>query len=299
MIAPALWFQALWRPRRLRLPPVLAIVFLAALAPLPAVAQTRYDTPWADVTAPSGGAARAIGGPSRGCIAGARPLAAEGEGFQVLRRWRNRYYGHPDLLAFLTRLGKAQAAAKFGPLLIGDMAQPRGGPMATGHRSHQTGIDADILFTPGPMAPAARESLTAPPSMLLPGGKGVDLKRFGPTQVAMLRHAARDPAIARIFVNFHLKKRLCQSLPPAERAEWLGKVRPWAGHDEHFHIRLHCPAGSAQCEDQDPIPAGDGCDDSLEAWFRPAPPPDPNAPKPPKPRLPVLPAACDAVLTAK
>lgn len=278
---------------------VLLIALCLGLAALPAAAQTRYETPWSKVAAPSQGQAKSIGGPARGCIAGAKSLAAEGEGFQVLRRWRNRYYGHPDLIAFLTRLGRAQARAGFGPLLIGDMAQPRGGPMATGHRSHQSGIDADILFTTGPMTPAARESLTTPPSMLLPGGGGVDLKRFGPTQVAMLKAAASDPAIARIFVNFRLKKRLCQTLPPAERAAWLGKIRPWAGHDEHFHIRLHCPAGSPACEDQDPVPTGDGCDDSLEAWFRPAPPPDPNAPKPPPPKPPVLPAACDAVLTAK
>ncbi|MCF4167463.1 penicillin-insensitive murein endopeptidase [Zavarzinia compransoris] len=275
----------------------LAAILLAVCLPSITGAQTRYDTPWAHVEAPSSGPARAIGGAAAGCIAGAAALPAEGEGFQVLRRWRNRFWGHGDLVAYLKRLGGRQAAAGFGPLLIGDMSQPRGGPMAFGHRSHQIGIDVDILFTTGPMSADARESLRAPPSMLAGDGRTVATERFGPAQIAMLRSAAGDPAVARIFVNFHLKKYLCDRLPAAERG-WLHKVRPWLGHDEHFHVRLLCPADSPSCREQAPIPAGDGCGDDLAQWFRPPPPRDPNAPKPKPPSAPVLPAACDAVLTA-
>jgi penicillin-insensitive murein DD-endopeptidase len=31
-----------------------------------------------------------------------------------------------------------------GGMLIGDMALPREGPMPTGHRNHQIGLDVDI-----------------------------------------------------------------------------------------------------------------------------------------------------------
>lgn len=273
----------------------LAAILLAVCLPSVAGAQTRYDTPWAHADRPSAGPTRSIGGAAAGCIAGARALPTEGAGFQVLRRWRNRFWGHGDLIAFLERQGRQQARAGFGPLLIGDMSQPRGGPMAFGHRSHQTGIDADILFTTGPMSADSREALRDPPSMLGADGKSVDTGRFGPAQIAMLRSAASDGAVARIFVNFHLKKYLCTHLPAAERG-WLHRVRPWLGHDEHFHVRLLCPADSPACKEQAPIPAGDGCGDDLDQWFRPPPRPDPNAPKPPPPRVPVLPAACDAVL---
>lgn len=274
-----------------------AALLLLLLAAAPAAAQTRYDTPWSAVERPAAGPARSIGGAAKGCVAGAEALPAEGEGFQVLRRWRNRFWGHPELTRFLTRFGTAALAATGKPILIGDMSQPRGGPMATGHRSHQTGIDADILFTQGPMAASAREALSTPPSMLRPGGQAVDGARFGRDQIALLRLAAGDGDVARIFVNFRLKKWLCDGLPAGDRA-WLGKIRPWAGHDEHFHVRLRCPPGGASCDEQDPIPPGDGCDETLEAWFKPPPKPDPDAPKPPPPRPPVLPAACDAVLTA-
>ena len=276
-------------------PAAILVVACALAGAGPVLAQTRYDTPWAGVETPTAGTARSIGGAARGCIAGARALPAEGAGFQVLRRWRNRYWGHGDLLGFLERLGRQQTAAGFGPFLIGDMSQPRGGPMASGHRSHQTGIDADILFTTGPMSPASREALRDPPSMLAADGRTVDRGRFGPTQIAMLRNAATDLGVARIFVNFHLKKYLCTVLPAGKRA-WLRKVRPWLGHDEHFHVRLRCPADSPACEEQAAIPPGDGCDDTLEAWFRPPPPRDPNAPPPRPPGPPVLPAACDAIL---
>ncbi|WP_158595942.1 penicillin-insensitive murein endopeptidase [Oleomonas cavernae] len=246
---------------------------------------------------PSRGTAQAIGGYANGCIAGAVALDAEGPGFQVLRRWRNRYWGHPQLIDYLDRLGAAFVARKLKPMLIGDMGQPRGGPMAYGHASHQIGIDVDILFTPGPMAASAREALSDPPSMLTANKQDVDPKRFGATQIAMLKTAAADPLVARIFVNYRIKKYLCLTLPPAEHG-WIGRLRPWLGHDEHFHVRLKCPPGSPLCKDQEPIPVGDGCDDSLEEWFRPPPPRDPNAPPPPPPKPKILPPACAAVLTA-
>lgn len=269
---------------------------LLLLAP-PALAQTRYDTPWGKVSTPAQGTAEAIGGYASGCIDGAVALDAEGPGFQVLRRWRNRFWGHPNLIAYLDRLGTAFVAAKMKPMLIGDLGQPRGGPMAYGHASHQIGLDVDILFTPGPMAASAREALKDPPSMLTANKLNVDIKRFGAAQIAMLKTAAADPGVARIFVNYRIKKYLCVSLPLSQRA-WIGRLRPWLGHDEHFHVRLKCPADSPLCKDQDTIPAGDGCDDSLEDWFRPKPPPDPNAPPAPPPRPRVLPPACDAVLNA-
>ena len=44
----------------------------------------------------------------------------------------------PDLVALLEDLGKnAKAAGEWNGLLIGDLSQPRGGPMLTGHASHQ------------------------------------------------------------------------------------------------------------------------------------------------------------------
>ena len=56
-------------------------------------------------------------------------------------------------------------------LLIGDMSQPRGGPMATGHASHQIGLDVDVWLDPMPdhtLSDAERESIGAT-SYIKPG----------------------------------------------------------------------------------------------------------------------------------
>src|SRR5439155_4080236 len=120
----------------------------AVLAQLPADAAKRV---FGAATSPAPGPARAIGSYTKGCVAGAIALPADGPTWQVMRPSRDRAWGHPVLIAFLERLA-AQAAATAGwpGLLVGDIAQPRGGPMLTGHESPQLGIGADIWLTPMP-----------------------------------------------------------------------------------------------------------------------------------------------------
>ena len=95
--------------------------------------------------------ARAIGFYSKGCLAGGVALPVNGSAWQVMRLSRNRNWGHPDLIAFLERFAlKVPKVAGWNGILVGDLAQPRGGPMLTGHASHQVGLDADIWLTPMP-----------------------------------------------------------------------------------------------------------------------------------------------------
>src|SRR5437660_11915898 len=94
---------------------------------------------------------RVIGFYAKGCIAGAEALPINGDTWQVMRLSRNRNWGHPQLIALLERLSaKVHKVAGWPGLLIGDVSQPRGGPMITGHASHQIGLDADIWLTPMP-----------------------------------------------------------------------------------------------------------------------------------------------------
>ena len=92
-----------------------------------------------------------------GCLAGAVALPINGPTWQVMRLSRNRNWGHPKLIAFLERLGDKAKKIGWNGLLVGDMSQPRGGPMLTGHASHQVGLDADIWFTPMPDRKLSRE----------------------------------------------------------------------------------------------------------------------------------------------
>ncbi|WP_240782394.1 penicillin-insensitive murein endopeptidase [Roseococcus sp. SYP-B2431] len=257
--------------------------FLAWVALLlPAHSQT-----WSTVRGPSPGPARVIGGTGLGCIAGAVELPPEGPGYQAVRLSRNRNWGHPDLVRFVQTF----AARSGQDLWIGDLGQPRGGPMPFGHASHQAGIDADIwldLSRKPAMSRPARESIPET-SLVLPDQSAVDPRRFTEAHARLIRLAAETPGVERIFVNHGIKRSLCAM----HRGEaWLHRVRPWFGHDSHMHVRLRCPAGSPECRPGPPIPAGDGCD-GLDWWLSEAA--RRPTPRPPGPR-PQLPAACAALL---
>jgi penicillin-insensitive murein endopeptidase len=227
-----------------------------------------------------------------------------GDTWQVMRLSRNRNWGHPDLIALLKRLSvKAHKDAGWPGILVGDMGQPRGGPALTGHASHQIGLDADIWLTPMPdhlLSREEREEISAT-MMVRDDRLDVDPKVFTPGHVAVIRDAAQEPAVQRIFVNAAIKKALCREAK-GDRS-WLSKVRPWYGHDYHFHIRMRCPSGTSECQGQPDQDGGEGCSASdLAYWFKdsilhPEPPKEP-----PKPAhgitLAQLPAACRQVLNA-
>jgi penicillin-insensitive murein endopeptidase len=181
------------------------------------------------------------------------------------------------------------------------MSQPRGGPMATGHASHQIGLDTDIWFLqmpPHELSAGDRETMSAT-SLLVKGKLQVDPGKWNDGYARVLKRAASYPEVARIFVSPAIKQQLCDTVG-ADRG-WLRKLRPWWGHDDHFHVRLSCPAGLAGCENQAAPPAGDGCGAELASWLKPPPPKkEPTVPvKPPPPMtLANLPAACAAVLKA-
>jgi len=251
---------------------------------------------------PANSPARSIGFYSRGCLAGAVALPVNGDTWQVMRLSRNRNWGHPDLVAYLERLAARAPRAGWRGLLVGDMAQPRGGPMLTGHASHQIGLDADIWLTPMPdreLTRQEREEMSAT-RVVAAHRKDIDPQVWTPAHAAIIRAAAQDGAVDRIFVNAAIKKALCRE--PDRDRRWLAKVRPWWGHDYHFHVRIRCPAGSEGCERQKPVGAGDGCGKELDYWFsdavlNPPPPKEPPKPRPPL-RVADLPPACRQVVLA-
>jgi penicillin-insensitive murein DD-endopeptidase len=247
--------------------------------------------------------ARVFGAYNRGCLAGGVPLAAESPDWQIMRPSRNRAWGHPDLVTMVGEIAADARKAGWPGLLIGDLAQARGGPMPYGHASHQIGLDVDIWLTPMPRERLSADGLEQfqPPSMINMNTDGVKPELFGPLQIALIKIAAEHPQTARVFVNARIKNALCQGLAPENRG-WLNRVRPAPGHDAHLHIRMHCPQGETFCKAQkDPEP-GDGCGE-LASWIRPPPPPPkvppaPTAPRGNQLRMTALPDACRQVLVA-
>ena len=247
---------------------------------------------------------RVVGFYAKGCIAGAQALPINGETWQVMRLSRNRNWAHPDMVALLERLSaKVHKDAGWPGILVGDMSQPRGGPMFTGHASHQVGLDADIWLTPMPnrqLSRNEREEMSAV-MMVRPDRLDVDPNVWTPNHLTVIRDAALEPSVQRIFVNAAIKKALCREAK-GDRS-WLSKIRPMYGHDYHFHIRIKCPSGGTECESQPEPTYGEGCSPAdLAYWFQdsvihPKPSPEPPKPRPPM-TLAQLPAACRQVLAA-
>ncbi len=295
----------------------LALTAAAALMvplALPAVAQGVPATMQGKEAKQFFGAARtgsrqqpaAFGSYAKGCIAGSVQLPQTGPTWQAMRLSRNRNWGHPQLVNFVTDLSAKAARMGWNGLYVGDMSQPRGGPMLSGHRSHQLGLDADIWLMPPPRLNLTindRENLSAM-SMRRANGAYVN-SGWTRGQHEVLKAAASDPRVARIFIFPGAKVQMCKD--ETGNRDWLRKIRPWWGHHYHFHVRLACPSGASGCVNQAPPPAGDGCAEAQE-WVAnilnpPKPKPrDPNAPKPkPKRELTMadLPQQCVGVLQSQ
>lgn len=281
-----------------------ALTFAAMLAILSAPAGADDPTPakhvFGFILDPAPMKSRAIGFYSRGCLAGAKALPVDGPAWQAMRLSRNRNWGHPALIDYVERLARdAKTHDGWPGLLVGDLSQPRGGPMLTGHASHQVGLDADIWLKPMPdrrLRRKERESMSAV-SMLAEDHLSVDPEVWTKAHVRLLKRAASYDEVERIFVHPAIKKALCEAAD-SDRG-WLRKMRPWWGHHYHFHVRLKCPPGQAGCRDQSPPPAGDGCGAPLDYWYRllKAPPkPDKDKKEEPPMTLADLPAACRRVV---
>jgi penicillin-insensitive murein endopeptidase len=221
----------------------------ASTAPAPSPVESGVlFAVWAKIREPLTGPAAAVGFYAAGCLQGAEALPLDDDGYSVMRPSRHRFYGHPSLVGYITNLAST-TRAKFGTrLLIGDMAPPRGGPMLTGHASHQTETERERL----------------PATSFVVGRKRLR-PNWDEAQARVLAAAADSDRVNRIFVSPPIKRYMCQNYPTAP---WLYRLRPWWGHEDHFHVRLLCPPGSPLCEEQDPLdPADTGCGENLAWWF--------------------------------
>ncbi|TQS71526.1 penicillin-insensitive murein endopeptidase [Rhodobacteraceae bacterium] len=290
---------------------------LAGLAQItPASAEPLARQLFGAEHAPSQQSPKAIGFYSRGCAAGLQQLPETGPTWQAMRLSRNRNYGQPEMLSFLQDLSRYAATQPgWAGLYVGDISQPRGGPMTGGHASHQIGLDADIWMLPPKRLDLSRSERERLSSVSI---RSADQRRttanWTPQHVAIMKAAASDPRVDRIFVAAAAKIAMCNSVPKGDRG-WLQKIRPYWGHNTHFHVRLKCTPGNTACEDQTPTVAelskgGDGCDETLNWWVTDALDPPKSAPAPAKPAGPPkrnaktyvmadLPDQCRAVLGAQ
>ncbi|ARU94745.1 penicillin-insensitive murein endopeptidase [Tatumella citrea] len=249
-------------------------------------------TPWQQIQKPVSGPPQSIGSFANGCIIGAQSLPLNADNYQVMRQDQRRYFGHPELIQFIQRFSARVAQQRLGEVLIGDMGMAAGGRFSGGHASHQTGLDVDIWLQLPKSRWTAQQLLHPQPLDLVSAdGKQVVVRHWTPAVAQMIKLAAEDPQVTRIFVNPAIKQQLC--LQAGNDRNWLNKVRPWFAHRAHMHVRLRCPPGSSECQDQPPPPPGDGCGAELQSWFQPA---KPGSGAPVKRTPPPLPPSCQALL---
>lgn len=291
MLASKLWMSLLG---------TLVFVGLSLMASSVAIANLweAADTPYASQ-------ASAIGSYANGCLKGAQALPLDGEGYQVIRPQRHRYYGHPVLIEFIRQFAASLNRQGSDDILIGDMSMPRGGNFTQGHSSHQTGLDVDVWFKQA-SKPLTTAELARPTALELVDKKlfKLDTQLWSSAQTQMIKQAALDERVARIFVSPVIKQHLCDL--GLENDVWLNKVRPWWGHTYHMHVRLSCPRGNPLCRDQASIPVGNGCHE-LGWWKRQLTQTQPTqiakankpASKPEMKKAKVKPEQCSLMLAAK
>ncbi|MGF1696844.1 penicillin-insensitive murein endopeptidase [Vibrio lamellibrachiae] len=246
-------------------------------------------TEWEAKQLPSAHPTESIGSYANGCLAGAKALPLEGEGYQVIRSQRERYYAHPDTVSFIQTLAKQTYQGLESILLIGDLSLPQGGRFSSGHSSHQTGLDIDVWLRLA-KEPLSAQELAKPKAMSVVHVKQFELnrKRWSDEHFQLVKFAAQNAQVARIFVHPVIKDKLCQS-EQVDNREWLRKVRPWWGHHSHIHVRLNCPKGDSSCQAQAAPPEGDGCGYELESWWPKPEDKTETAAKPTKKKKPKIP----------
>lgn len=241
-----------------------------------------------------------IGKYTAGCVKNPGVLPFDGYGYQVIRASRSRNYAHDDLILFINEFTTAVKSDYNARLLIADLTKRNGGPMFDDHSSHQTGLDADILYIYKGSRNNKRYSIgerekMSPQSVLNSSQTAIDPNKWDHINGDILKLAASDSSVDRIFVNPSIKKELCSRY---KGEVWLRKVRPWWGHDGHFHVRMGCPESSIKCVPSPVLPEGTGCGSELGWWFSKAAY-EKRIKKLTKPKTktkPVLPVECEGLL---
>lgn len=224
---------------------------LAAAAPL-LVACTGTPTPLAP------GIRGSIGVPHQGMITGAARLPKKGDGY-ALYRDNGANYGNPRLVAAIQASAKEVARARPGgaPLLVGDLSARWGGK-ASGHRSHRTGRDADLLVyvvTPEGRPVPSPGFLRFGPDGLAEVSPGkflrIDLEREWLLIKSLV--SSREANVQWLFFARWLEALVMEyARARGEDPElvWYAEsvlLQPGdsAAHDDHLHLRVACTPDEA------------------------------------------------------
>ena len=192
---------------------VVSVIACAIGLAVPAVAEPLAKQLFGAMSTSSNQRPSAYGSYSKGCAAGSVQLPETGPTWQAMRLSRNRNWGHPETIDFIQKLSRKAAQQRgWNGLYIGDISQPRGGPMLTGHRSHQIGLDIDIWMLPARNLRLSRQHRESISSISLRRNKGAFVNsNWTPQHHEIIKAAAKDKRTARIFVFPGAKVAMCNA----------------------------------------------------------------------------------------
>ena len=234
--------------------------FLLAAAPLTA-ACTGTPSPLAPSIHGS------IGYPHAGMITNAVPIPLKGDGYVLLRK-NGVNWGNPRLVSAIRDSAKDVAHARPGaPLIVGDLAARWGGE-SSGHRSHRTGRDADLLIyvvtpdgrsvpTPGFLrfGPDGLADATPPEKGGKSKGSGQFLRLDVERQWLLIKAlvSSKEANVQWLFFAHWLEALVIEyARARGEDPEliWYAEsvlLQPGdsASHDDHLHLRIACTPDEA------------------------------------------------------
>jgi len=186
-------------------------------------------------------------------------LPADGPNWQAMRPSRNRAWGLPVLIQLMRSASGKLPAAGWAGLLVGDIAQPRGGPMLTGQariRSarcrHLADADAAAPVEPRRARRDAGDQWSSQRMAM------ISMRRPGRCQHRRVpRRSPRAWGRTHIPSTRRSAARCAARLVPTGTG-WT-KIRAWWGHNYISTFASPVRTAQAECRSQALPPPGEGC----------------------------------------
>lgn len=240
-------------------------------APTPRPQPAPIKTPPAKVDGSDQGRARdqAVGSAANGRLERGTSLkeaistSKMASALELIYPARDRFYGTWEMIDTLEKMSQFLSSKDVLPgykMAVGDISQKNGGLLVgSAHKSHQCGLDADVAY------PLINLKSLAFIDVVANGQVSQSLRLRETYQLfEFAQKSLRN--VDRIFVDGQIKKALCDMaqkqgmLANGGRAvEVLRRLRPAAGHDNHFHLRIRCSPQQPRCRMMAEPAAGSGC----------------------------------------
>jgi penicillin-insensitive murein DD-endopeptidase len=228
-------------------------LLVTALSASSASARSRSDRdlPKQFQTYPYSAMSLSVGSPTSGWQLRAKRLRPSPD-LRIQEKSLEYTFGLPSLVLMLNRTAKQIARQTPGSrLLVGDLSREVGGPLY-GHKSHQSGRDADVgFFVLGPdNKPQNSKRLIAfDQNGKARDGSGLQFDDYRNWLLVQLWLKDERARLQHVFIAAHLRKRLldfARRRPPFRKyvqpaSMLLRQPQNALPHDDHFHVRIHCP----------------------------------------------------------